>query len=138
MASLRFTPVSAGGGRVSRRLRRLASALGAAPAPGAQSRPCTRRGPAVPHSDEPKIAVALKYAKEVDNAPKVVAKGMLTRAEKILEIAKKSGVPVMRNVPLAHALNRLEVGDEIPEELYDAVAEILNYVFELSRQESGR
>lgn len=92
----------------------------------------------MPHSDEPKIAVALKYAKEVDNAPKVVAKGMLTRAEKILEIAKKSGVPVMRNVPLAHALNRLEVGDEIPEELYDAVAEILNYVFELSRQESGR
>lgn len=88
--------------------------------------------------DEPKIAVALKYAKEVDNAPKVVAKGVLTRAEKILEIAKKNNVPVMRNVPLAHALNRLEIGDEIPEELYDAVAEVLNYVFQMAREEAGR
>jgi flagellar biosynthesis protein len=88
--------------------------------------------------DEPKIAVALKYAKEVDNAPKVVAKGVLTRAEKILEIAKKNNVPVMRNVPLAHALNRLEIGDEIPEELYDAVAEVLNYVFQMAREGAGR
>ncbi len=87
--------------------------------------------------DEPKIAVALKYDKEVDNAPKIVAKGMLTRADQILEIAKKNGVPVMRNVPLAHALSHLEIGDEIPEALYDAVAEVLNYVFEVSREEAG-
>ncbi len=88
--------------------------------------------------DEPKIAVALKYAKDVDNAPKVVAKGMLTRAEKILEIAKANNVPIMRNVPLAHALNKLEIGDEIPEELYDAVAEVLNFVYELSKSEGSR
>jgi flagellar biosynthesis protein len=88
--------------------------------------------------EEPEIAVALKYAKQSDNAPRVIAKGMRTRAEKILEIARQNGVPVMRNVPLAHALNRLEVGDEIPEALYDAVAEVLNYVFELSRPERGR
>jgi flagellar biosynthesis protein len=92
----------------------------------------------VSNRDEPKIAVALKYAKDVDNAPKVVAKGMLTTAEKILEIAKKNNVPVMRNVPLAHALNRLELGDEVPEELYDAVAEVLNYVFQMAREEAGR
>ncbi len=88
--------------------------------------------------EEPEIAVALKYNKEADNAPRVVAKGMRTKAGKILEIARKNGVPVMRNVPLAHALNRLEVGDEIPESLYDAVAEVLNYVFELAGEQGRR
>jgi flagellar biosynthetic protein FlhB/flagellar biosynthesis protein len=88
--------------------------------------------------NEPEIAVALKYDKEQDNAPRVVAKGVRLRADKILEIARHAGVPVMRNVPLAHALNKLEVGDEIPEELYDAVAEVLNYVFALAHEEAGR
>jgi len=82
---------------------------------------------------EPEIAIALKYNKDQDQAPRIIAKGARTKAEKILEIAKKAGVPVMRNVPLAHALNRLEVGDEIPEDLYDAVAEVLNFVFEMSK-----
>jgi flagellar biosynthetic protein FlhB/flagellar biosynthesis protein len=96
------------------------------------------RGDPVADPEEPEIAVALKYSKATDNAPKVIAKGMWTKAEKILEIARKNGVPVMRNVPLAHALNRLEVGDEIPESLYDAVAEVLNYVFELARETDHR
>ena len=87
---------------------------------------------------EPDIAVALKYEKDKDNAPRVVAKGLRTKAERILEIAKEAGVPIMRNVPLAHALNRLEIGSEIPEELYDAVAEILDYVYELARAEGKR
>lgn len=88
--------------------------------------------------DEPEIAVAIKYNKEKDNAPRVVAKGARSRAEQILEIAKQAGVPIMRNVPLAHALNRLEIGDEVPEELYDAVAEVLNFVYELSQAEQAR
>jgi flagellar biosynthetic protein FlhB/flagellar biosynthesis protein len=83
--------------------------------------------------NEPEIAIALKYDKDADQAPRIIAKGARTKAEKILEIAKQAGVPIMRNVPLAHALNRLEVGDEIPEELYDAVAEVLNYVYELAK-----
>ena len=82
----------------------------------------------------PDIAVALKYDREKDEAPKVVAKGMRLKAEKIRELAKKYGVPVMKNVPLANALYRIDVGQEIPEELYDAVAEILNFVYELQRQ----
>jgi flagellar biosynthesis protein len=90
---------------------------------------------AVADREEPKIAVALKYSKEVDSAPRVIAKGMRLKADKILEIAKMNGVPVMRNVPLAETLNRLEVGTEIPEELYDAVAEVLNYVSEIARAE---
>lgn len=88
--------------------------------------------------DGPEIAVALKYRKEQDGAPRVVAKGVRVKAEKIKEIARQAGVPIMRNVPLAHALNRLEVGDEIPEQLYDAVAEVLSYVYELARAEQKR
>ena len=88
-----------------------------------------------PKDNEPEIAVAIKYRKESDHAPRVVAKGVRKKAEKIKDIARKAGVPIMRNVPLAHALNRLELGQEIPEELYDAVAEVLNYVYALAREE---
>lgn len=87
--------------------------------------------------NEPEIAVALKYRKDEDNAPRVICKGVRVKAEKIIEIAKQAGVPIMRNVPLAHALSRLEIGDEVPEELYDAVAEVLNYVYELAQAESS-
>jgi len=84
--------------------------------------------------DEPEMAIAIQYDKEADSAPKVVAKGLRVKAEQILAIAKEAGVPVMRNVPLANALYRIEVGDEVPEELYDAVAEILNFVYSLRDQ----
>ncbi|MGI5863686.1 MAG: EscU/YscU/HrcU family type III secretion system export apparatus switch protein [Myxococcales bacterium] len=87
---------------------------------------------------EPEIAIALKYRKDEDNAPRVVAKGMRVKAEKILAIAREAGVPIMRNVPLAHALNKLEIGDEVPEELYDAVAEVLNYVYALAQEQSAK
>jgi len=80
------------------------------------------------------IAVAIKYNKDEDKAPKVVAKGMNLKAERIKEIAKQAGVPVMRNVAMAHALNKVDIGDEIPEELYDAVAEVLNFVYALAQE----
>jgi flagellar biosynthesis protein FlhB len=83
------------------------------------------------------IAVAIKYDKEKDNAPRVVAKGQRVMAEQIKAIAKEAGVPIMRNVPLAHALLRVDIGDEIPEELYDTVAEVLNWVFSLSQGEGA-
>ncbi len=89
-------------------------------------------------SDEPEIAVALKYDKEKDSAPRVVAKGMHLKAEKIREIAKQYGVPIMRNVPLANALYRIDVGQEIPEELYDAVAEVLNFVYALQKEQQAK
>jgi len=84
--------------------------------------------------DEADLAIALKYDKEKDQAPRVVAKGLRFKAEKIRALAKEYGVPVMRNVPLANALYRVEVGQEIPEELYDAVAEVLNFVFALQQE----
>lgn len=88
--------------------------------------------------DETPIAIALKYNKSEDKAPKVVAKGMNLKADRIKEIAKQAGVPVMRNVAMAHALNKVEIGDEIPEELYDAVAEVLNFVYALAKPEEPK
>jgi flagellar biosynthesis protein FlhB len=74
------------------------------------------------------VAVALQYDREKDQAPRVVCKGIDARAQRIKAMAKAHDVPLMRNVPLAHALLRIEVDQEIPEELYDAVAEVLNFV----------
>lgn len=84
--------------------------------------------------EDPDIAVALKYDKENDNAPRVVAKGMRLRAEKIRELAKQYNVPVMRNVTLAGALYKVDIGQEVPEELYDAVAEVLNFIYALQQE----
>lgn len=82
------------------------------------------------------IAVAIKYDKEKGGAPKIVAKGMRKNADTIKEIARQAGVPILRNVPLAQALNKLDLEEEIPEELYEAVAEVLNFVYEMREREA--
>jgi flagellar biosynthetic protein FlhB len=84
------------------------------------------------------IAVALRYDDDEESAPTVMAKGQRVMAEKIKEVARQFGVPIMRNVPLAHALHDLEVGEEIPEELYEAVAEVLNFVYTLEADEAAK
>ncbi|WP_334190418.1 flagellar biosynthesis protein FlhB [Noviherbaspirillum sp.] len=77
-------------------------------------------------------AVALKYADGAMGAPKVVAKGADEVAAKIRELAAEHKVPLLEAPPLARALYRhTELGDEIPEALYTAVAEVLAYVFQL-------
>jgi flagellar biosynthetic protein FlhB len=79
------------------------------------------------------FAVALKYDAGTMHAPKVIAKGQGVIAQRIREIAIESGVPILERKPLARALyNLVEVGQEIPEQFYAAVAEILAYVYELS------
>lgn len=84
------------------------------------------------------IAVALKYDRDDGSAPTVVAKGQRLWAEKILAAAEQYGVPVVRNVPLAQALNKLDVGDEIPEALYQAVAEVLTFVYNLAQAQEKK
>lgn len=79
------------------------------------------------------VAVALKYDQTKDAAPRVLAKGLDFKAEQIKEIARAADVPLLRNVPLAHALLRVDVGQDIPEDLYDAVAEVLNFVYGLKQ-----
>ena len=74
-----------------------------------------------------KQAIALEYDPQ-DNAPKVIASGRGILAEKIIEKAKEADVPVHRDDKLADTLSRLEIGDMIPPELYEAVAEILVFV----------
>ena len=77
-------------------------------------------------------AVALKYADGQRGAPKVVAKGIDEVAAKIREIAKEHKVTMLEAPPLARALfKHTEIGDEIPESLYSAVAEVLAYVYQL-------
>jgi flagellar biosynthetic protein FlhB len=77
------------------------------------------------------VAVALKYDREKDAAPRVLAKGLDFKAEQIKELARAADIPLLRNVPLAHALLRVDVGQDIPEDLYDAVAEVLNFIYGL-------
>jgi flagellar biosynthetic protein FlhB len=76
------------------------------------------------------VAVAIRYEEGKDNAPIMVAKGMNLMAEKIKEIARKNSIIIMENPPLARALVKLEVGWEIPGELFQAVAEILAFVYQ--------
>ena len=74
-----------------------------------------------------KQAIALSYDPEED-APKVIASGTGLVAEKIIEKAKESDIPVHKDDKLANTLSKLEIGDMIPPELYEVVAEILVFV----------
>lgn len=77
--------------------------------------------------NKPKQAIALEYNPEED-APKVIASGRGKLAERIIEKAQESDVPIHRDDKLADTLSRLEIGDMIPPELYEVVAEILIFV----------
>lgn len=74
-----------------------------------------------------KQAIALEY-NPAEDAPKVIATGRGVLADKIIEKAKESNVPVHRDDKLADTLSRLEIGEMIPPELYEVVAEILVFV----------
>ena len=76
------------------------------------------------------LAVALKYEKP--RAPRVTAIGRGEIARRILEEAEKNGVPVSENPALAQALSGVEIEQEIPENLYRAVAEVLTYILRVS------
>ncbi|OGJ87578.1 MAG: flagellar biosynthesis protein FlhB [Candidatus Raymondbacteria bacterium RifOxyA12_full_50_37] len=78
------------------------------------------------------IAIALKYEMGVDKAPVVLAKGKRKIAEKIKEIAREYGIPIVEDKPLARAMyDVLELGSEVPQAFFTPVAEILAYVYRL-------
>ena len=78
------------------------------------------------------LAVALKYDSSNMNAPKLIAKGSRKLAEKIKDIASEHGIPILENKELARNLYSLvEIGQEIPPELYQTVAELLAYIYKL-------
>ncbi|MBR0692620.1 EscU/YscU/HrcU family type III secretion system export apparatus switch protein [Bradyrhizobium lablabi] len=76
------------------------------------------------------LAVALHY--DHSGAPRVVAKGKGVIGARIIEIARENDIPIEENEVLAGALANVELGDEIPAELYKAVAEVLIFVLRLS------
>ena len=83
------------------------------------------------------LSIALRYEEEVDSAPVVAAKGSGRLATRIREIARENDIPVIEDPPLAQVLyNQVEIGQEIPVELYQAVAEILAVVYRMKEQES--
>lgn len=73
-------------------------------------------------------AAALRYDPDLDNAPIITALGMGHVAEKIIENAKKSDVPIVEDKKLTDVLMQLSVGDAIPPKLYEAVAQILIFI----------
>jgi flagellar biosynthesis protein FlhB len=84
------------------------------------------------------LATALRYVDGEDEAPKVVASGDGDLARRIQEAARAYGIPIIRDVPVARALRDLEVGDTIPEALYEAVAEILKEIYEAEESEDTK
>ena len=80
------------------------------------------------------LSIALKYDVETMSSPMIVAKGANRIAFRIREVAAENGVPLVENKPLAQNLYKLELGDKIPSEFYQAVAEILAYVYGLKKR----
>ena len=78
-----------------------------------------------------KLAVALHYDRT--GAPRVIAKGRGQIGAKIIEVARAHDIPIEENEVLAGALSNVELGDEIPEDLYKAVAEVLVFVLRLTK-----
>ena len=77
-------------------------------------------------------AVALKYDRKKDNAPRVIAKGRGEIAEKIIEVARAHNVPLYEDKNLIQILEALDLETEIPAELYRAVAEVLAFIYRLN------
>jgi flagellar biosynthesis protein len=81
-------------------------------------------------TDRPAVAVSLRY--EGTGAPRVTAKGRGSVAEQILAVAEAHGIPLYEDPDLVTLLARLELGDEIPRELYLAVAEVIAFAYRLT------
>ncbi len=81
------------------------------------------------------VAVGLRYDATSRGAPYIVARGRGDLAQRLREEAERWNVPIIQNVPLARALVDLELEEEIPEDLYEAVAEVLKFVYSLRKEE---
>ena len=83
----------------------------------------------------PPLAAALQYDAKKDRAPKITAKGRGLIAEKIIALAKQHDIPIKEDPHLVQILYRLDLDEEIPTELYRAVAEVLAFVYSLNEQQ---
>ena len=87
---------------------------------------------------KPSRAAAISYNPDENDAPVLAAFGEGYVANKIIEIAQESGVPIMPDPSLSSMLSKVSIGDEIPPEMYEAVAKVLAFVGELDRRYGER
>ena len=85
-------------------------------------------------TDNRKKAAALRYNELSDRAPKVVAKGSGVIAEKIIEMAKAHNIPIVEDPLLVDSLIKLDLYEEIPPHLYEAVAKIVAYIIKHTKE----
>lgn len=83
-----------------------------------------------------KQAVALQYRKEME-APKILAKGEGTWAERILQVARTAGVPIVEHADVIPLLFQQDVGSFIPESSYEVIAQILSFVYTVEQKRQG-
>ena len=83
-------------------------------------------------------AIALQYKRGGDRAPKVTAKGEGWVAEKIIAMAQEQNIPIKKDKDLIELLEKIDVGQEIPEALYKIVAELLAWVYHLNKEYPGK
>lgn len=83
-------------------------------------------------------AAALRYDPEADDAPRLIAAGEGLLARRIIERAKQHGVPVVQDPHLAHSLVRLKVGQQVPTNLYVAIAKVLTFVYAIEQKQAGK
>lgn len=79
-------------------------------------------------------AIALLYDKEINNAPVVISKGEKLIAKRMVEVAKKYDIPIVEDDETASILMELDIGEEIPYSLYEAVSVILSHVYKLKAE----
>lgn len=82
-----------------------------------------------------KKAVALRYQPYEESAPRVTAKGAGKTAEKMIRLADEHGIPIQQDASLVSVLSELELNEQIPEELFQVVAEILAFVYRTDKEE---
>ncbi|MBF0517958.1 MAG: EscU/YscU/HrcU family type III secretion system export apparatus switch protein [Nitrospirae bacterium] len=87
--------------------------------------------------DKKRKAAALNYKSGATEVPRITAKGTGALADKIIEVAKLHGVPIKEDKQLVDILSALDLYQEIPQELYKAVAEILAFIYSLSKKGSA-
>ena len=81
-----------------------------------------------------KKAVALKYERDKDKAPKVTAKGSGKTAQKIIEIAKLNDIPIKEDKDLLELLSKVELDKEVPAQMYKAVAEVFSFIYNSTKK----
>lgn len=83
---------------------------------------------------EKKAAIAVHYDKNTDTSPKIVAKGKGSVADRIIELAKKNEIPMYEDRDLIEILSKLDLGQEIPPEMYKLIAEVLVFVYKTNNK----